>query len=277
MSFYVDIVAMVFGMPPRCSRDRGRPCSGRPEDAATTAGPATPHRRSARCSSGILSAAAASRTPARGSRWCCRSSRGGSRSPGPIRSGLRRWLACSCSRSREPPTTSARFPVDDAAVRLARRVPRTAAGRLHGRRRGRSAAGDVEPAPSPALFGLGGQRRRRVRGAHGCVRRCRAQVAQVQHPAPPPPSAVGIARGCARLEEERRGGRAGGCGCVPDRAGGAARGVVERIRGDVHAAVPGLGETISYGIPTFTRDGAARGGVDGARLGVSGAGQATPR
>ncbi len=34
-----------------------------------------------------------------------------------------------------------------------------------------------------------------------------------------------------------------------------ARGIVERIRGDVHAAVPGLGETISYGIPTFTRDG----------------------
>jgi uncharacterized protein YdhG (YjbR/CyaY superfamily) len=34
-----------------------------------------------------------------------------------------------------------------------------------------------------------------------------------------------------------------------------ARGVVERIRGEVHAAVPGLGETISYGMPTFTRDG----------------------
>jgi uncharacterized protein YdhG (YjbR/CyaY superfamily) len=34
-----------------------------------------------------------------------------------------------------------------------------------------------------------------------------------------------------------------------------ARGIVERIRSDVHAAVPGLGETISYGIPTFTRDG----------------------
>jgi uncharacterized protein YdhG (YjbR/CyaY superfamily) len=34
-----------------------------------------------------------------------------------------------------------------------------------------------------------------------------------------------------------------------------ARGVVERIRADVHSAVPGLGETISYNIPTFTRDG----------------------
>jgi uncharacterized protein YdhG (YjbR/CyaY superfamily) len=34
-----------------------------------------------------------------------------------------------------------------------------------------------------------------------------------------------------------------------------ARGVVERIRADVHAALPGLGETISYAIPTFTRDG----------------------
>ena len=34
-----------------------------------------------------------------------------------------------------------------------------------------------------------------------------------------------------------------------------ARGVVERIRADVHAAVPGLGETISYNMPTFTRDG----------------------
>lgn len=34
-----------------------------------------------------------------------------------------------------------------------------------------------------------------------------------------------------------------------------ARSVVARIRGEVHAAVPGLGETISYGIPTFTRDG----------------------
>lgn len=34
-----------------------------------------------------------------------------------------------------------------------------------------------------------------------------------------------------------------------------ARGVVARIRDEVHAAVPGLGETISYGMPTFTRDG----------------------
>ena len=33
------------------------------------------------------------------------------------------------------------------------------------------------------------------------------------------------------------------------------RAVVERIRVDVHAAVPGLDETISYGIPTFTRGG----------------------
>jgi uncharacterized protein YdhG (YjbR/CyaY superfamily) len=34
-----------------------------------------------------------------------------------------------------------------------------------------------------------------------------------------------------------------------------ARRAVERIRSEVHAAVPGLGETISYGIPTFTRGG----------------------
>jgi uncharacterized protein YdhG (YjbR/CyaY superfamily) len=34
-----------------------------------------------------------------------------------------------------------------------------------------------------------------------------------------------------------------------------ARAVVARIRSEVHAAVPGLGETISYGMPTFTRDG----------------------
>ena len=35
----------------------------------------------------------------------------------------------------------------------------------------------------------------------------------------------------------------------------ATREVVERIRSTVHEAVPGLGETISYDIPTFTRDG----------------------
>ena len=34
-----------------------------------------------------------------------------------------------------------------------------------------------------------------------------------------------------------------------------ARGVVMQIRDLVHEAVPGLGEVISYGIPTFTRDG----------------------
>ena len=33
------------------------------------------------------------------------------------------------------------------------------------------------------------------------------------------------------------------------------RDVVSQMRATVHRAVPGLGERISYGIPTFTRDG----------------------
>jgi uncharacterized protein YdhG (YjbR/CyaY superfamily) len=33
-----------------------------------------------------------------------------------------------------------------------------------------------------------------------------------------------------------------------------AREVVEHLRGVIHGAVDGLGERISYGIPTFTRD-----------------------
>ena len=38
---------------------------------------------------------------------------------------------------------------------------------------------------------------------------------------------------------------------LPERS----RDVVSRIRSEVHEAVPGLGEVISYGIPTFTREG----------------------
>ena len=154
MSFYVDIAAMVFGMPralfPAIAVGA---VPGRPADGRDGGGSARGLAGGRRGDLGDLLRAARPRAHARASPWCSRSWRGGSRSPCSA--------SCAALLARLPHARARRrgrqrqrdLPLDDPAGRVARRVPRPAAGHLHRRRRGRPAA-----------------RRRRVRHRRGAVR-----------------------------------------------------------------------------------------------------------